>query len=415
MAPTTRRPPPPPEGGRRSTRESNPSPMSHGTIGGPSPIVNAAVAGGRLNGFVERASAEVVGVTYWFTPAPAPVHQSVTLRFTGRRLDIDGSPSPRDQFVHDELVSDILAGSGPVAVTAKIGDVNSGQWDVRAKMLPAGRPVRPGRGRKAESVPGPLPVYPASWSWRHWRLTKGDVAPVSTCPSPLVPAPGIVIGAWAILALLGSVVALVTQRLVISADRLALGHRLPISLAALLAGVVGAKLWYVALQRRQRRRDGWCIQGLVVGFGLVAPVLLVAAGHPVGVFLDATVPGLLFAMAIGRLGCFFAGCCCGRPTSSRWGVWSSDRRLVGVRRIPTQLIEAGFTLLVGLATLVAVLEVGAAGGGWFVAGLATYTIGRQGILHWRVDRKSPRARLITAAIATVILVVDLSLVVFGAI
>ena len=161
MAPTTRRPPPPPEGGRRSTRESNPSPLSHGTVGDPS-TVNAAVAGGRLNGFVERASAEVVGVTYWFTPATAPVHQSVTLRFTGRRLDIDGSPSPRDQFVHDELVSDILAGSGPVAVTAKIGDVNSGQWDVRAKMLPAGRPVRPGRGRKAESVPGPLPVYPAS-------------------------------------------------------------------------------------------------------------------------------------------------------------------------------------------------------------------------------------------------------------
>lgn len=390
-------------------------PTSHGVVGGPSPTGHAAVTDGRFNGFVERMSAEVVGVTYWFTPATTPAQQSVTLRFTGRRLDIEGSPSPRDQFVHDELVSDIVAGSGPVAVTAKISDVNPGQWDVRAKMLPAGRPVRPSRGQKAQTVSGPLPVYPANWSWRHWRLTKGEVAPVSTCPSPLVPAPGIVIGSWAILALLGIVVALVTQRLVISADRLAVGHLLPISLAALLAGVVGAKLWYVVLQRRQGRRDGWCIQGLVVGFGLVAPVLLLAAGHPVGVFFDATVPGLLFAMAIGRLGCFFAGCCCGRPTSSRWGVWSSDRHLVGVRRIPTQLIESGFTLLVGLATLVAVLQHGTASGGWFVAGLATYTIGRQGILHWRLERKSPRARLITAAIATVILVIDLSLMAFGAI
>jgi len=55
-------------------------------------------------------------------------------------------------------------------------------------------------------------------------------------------------------------------------------------------------------------------------------------------------------MAIGRPGCFFAGCCSGRPTVSRWGLWSSDRR-IGIRRIPIQLIEAAAALLIGVTAL----------------------------------------------------------------
>ena len=261
----------------------------------------------------------------------------------------------------------------------------------------------------------PQPVYPAAWSWRRWKLNKGSTARVSTCPAVLAPAPAVVTGGWAVLSGLGMVIALITQRLVISAADLHLRSVLPISLAALLAGVIGAKVWYVMLQWRDGRRDGWCIQGLVLGIALVAPALLAATGSSIGVFFDATAPGLLFGMTVGRLGCFFAGCCCGRPTASRWGVWSSDRRPVGARRIPTQLVESGFTLAVGLATLAAVLRWGPAGGAWFVAGLAAYTVGRQGVLRWREEKKSPHAGLITAVVAAAVLIVDLSLVAIGAV
>jgi prolipoprotein diacylglyceryltransferase len=68
---------------------------------------------------------------------------------------------------------------------------------------------------------------------------------------------------------------------------------------------------------------------------------------PAGVFLDVTAPGLLFAMAVGRVGCFFAGCCGGPPTASCWGVWSSDQH-VGARRIPTQLLESVLAFSLGL-------------------------------------------------------------------
>jgi phosphatidylglycerol:prolipoprotein diacylglycerol transferase len=39
---------------------------------------------------------------------------------------------------------------------------------------------------------------------------------------------------------------------------------------------------------------------------------------------DAFAPGLALGHAIGRLGCFAAGCCYGKPTSAWWGVTFTD-------------------------------------------------------------------------------------------
>src|SRR5260370_41867121 len=86
----------------------------------------------------------------------------------------------------------------------------------------------------------------------------------------------------------------------------------------------------------------------------------------------------MFGLAIGRVGCFLAGCCGGPPTAARWGVWSSDQR-IGARRVPTQLIETGSALLLGLVTLAAVLTRGPAGGAYFVAAVAADTPARGGI------------------------------------
>src|SRR5439155_24837140 len=132
--------------------------------------------------------------------------------------------------------------------------------------------------------------------------------------------------------------------------------------------------------------------------------MLAVLGVPAGVFLDVTAPGLLVGMAVGRVGCFFAGCCGGPPTASRWGVWSSDQR-VGARRLPTQLLELILALSLGLGVLVAVLGHGPAGGAFFVAGLAAYILGRQGILRLRTEaRKTRLGGLVTAALAALVLV-----------
>ncbi|MBI5246108.1 MAG: prolipoprotein diacylglyceryl transferase [Elusimicrobia bacterium] len=58
-----------------------------------------------------------------------------------------------------------------------------------------------------------------------------------------------------------------------------------------------------------------------------------------------------FWLAFGRLGCFLAGCCYGRPTNLPWGVVFTDPRarmppeLLGVRLHPVQLYEAAADLI----------------------------------------------------------------------
>jgi phosphatidylglycerol:prolipoprotein diacylglycerol transferase len=57
----------------------------------------------------------------------------------------------------------------------------------------------------------------------------------------------------------------------------------------------------------------------------------------------------------GRVGCFLAGCCYGRPTSSGWGVVftdpACDAEPKNVALHPTQLYEAGYLLLILLTIL----------------------------------------------------------------
>jgi phosphatidylglycerol:prolipoprotein diacylglycerol transferase len=53
---------------------------------------------------------------------------------------------------------------------------------------------------------------------------------------------------------------------------------------------------------------------------------------------DSFVVPVAASVAVGRLGCFVAGCCYGTPTSLPWGVDFGD----GVPRHPTQLYEAAF-------------------------------------------------------------------------
>ncbi len=125
---------------------------------------------------------------------------------------------------------------------------------------------------------------------------------------------------------------------------------------------------------------------------------------PLWPLLDHTAPGLMLGMVIGRYGCFFGGCCAGRPTASRWGLWSSDRR-VGVRRIPTQLLESAVALLIGVAALLALWLVEPRPAGVvFVGSIAAYTLGRQLLfpLRDRPPRPAWRRILVLALCAAVV-------------
>jgi len=362
-----------------------------------------ALTGGGFTALLESAAQQILAVTYWFDPAPHVGPYPVTVRFSGRRIDVKGRLSPGDRFVQDETIEEVVPGSGPISLTTRVRGINPGEWLVTARMLGSAHPAH-GPREQGNASPMAGPLSPIARFWRRWAPSAESAEHVRTCPTPLARVPGIFPGIWGAMVTLGMAVALALQFLVISAEHLALGPVWMVSLVAIVAGIAGAKGWFIVLYRREHRIEGWCIQGFITGAILAAAILLVALDVPAGVLLDVTAPGLLVAMAVGRVGCFFAGCCGGPPTASRWGVWSSDQR-VGARRIPTQLLESVLALSLGLGVLVAVLVHGLAGGAFFVAGLAAYTLGRQGLLRLRAEpRKTRLGGLATSALASLVLI-----------
>ena len=158
---------------------------------------------------------------------------------------------------------------------------------------------------------------------------------------------------------------------------------------------------------------GLCIQGFVAGAVGALVVGAFVAGVPVGTLLDVTAPGLFLGMTIGRFGCFFGGCCVGRPTASRWGLWSSDQRL-GVRRIPTQLLESTVALSIGLPALLAMWATTPHPAGVvFIGTIAAYTLGRQLLFPLRDNpRKTAHGRTFTMALTGLVILVDVAVGVF---
>ncbi len=69
--------------------------------------------------------------------------------------------------------------------------------------------------------------------------------------------------------------------------------------------------------------------------------------------LNCIAPGLAIGQCIGRIGCFFAGCCYGKPTTIRFGIVYPADSLPSMRYgqiplFPTQIIESLLLLVVFL-------------------------------------------------------------------
>ncbi len=361
-----------------------------------------------LPAWAARAAEKLLTVSCWIDASEQNDPFSATIRFSGHREGVTGKPQPGDTFVQEETVDGIMPGSGPVAITAEVRGINPGEWTVTA------RPVaRPG-GNPFTTYPppdhdgaSPLRVPPP----RRVAIPAGPDSTIRTANLLFAKVPGIFRPAYASLISLGTLVGLALETLLLTTHHYDALRPLLFSLAAVAAGAIGGKLWYIAVHRG-RERDGYCIQGFIAGAGVVViAVALAGAGIPAGVFLSVTAPAVLIGIAIGRPGCFWAGCCTGRPTASHWGIWSSDRRL-GCRRLPAQLLEALASLVIGGAVLAVVLTLGLARSGPVaVAGLAAYTLARQFIVglraappqHWRYGRQASTAAAVIALIASVVL------------
>ncbi len=333
-----------------------------------------------------------LAVTYTFDAPVSPEPYSIAIRFTGARVGLKSSRQAGERFERVERLVGLPADSGRVSITARVQGINAGEWRVTAAPI-----VQP-------DTPPELQ-----------RLPRRTIATTTTV-ALLAQGPSVRLTAWPVLVGLGAAVAIFVQALLVARADLNVLVVFAFSLIGCALGCVGGKVWCLLIDRKPLREfvaSGVCIQGfLLVALGVLA-IGAALQRLPVGTLLDATIPGVFFGMAIGRPGCFLTGCCAGRPTGSRWGLWSSDRR-VSVRRVPVQLIEATAALILGLVTLVLVLTVHPPiPGTIFVGALAAYIFCRQLLFPLRTEARTPAGRMATMAICGLVVVAAVVVSVFS--
>jgi phosphatidylglycerol:prolipoprotein diacylglycerol transferase len=102
------------------------------------------------------------------------------------------------------------------------------------------------------------------------------------------------------------------------------------ALYSLIAGVVGARAFFVIHYFSRFRDDPLGVFAIwkggleLLGGVLLAIVVILLYiwyyKQPMRHYLDVLAIGLFAALAFGRIGCFLNGCCYGRPTELPWGV-----------------------------------------------------------------------------------------------
>jgi len=123
---------------------------------------------------------------------------------------------------------------------------------------------------------------------------------------------------------------------------------------------------------------------------------------------DSFAPGIALGHAIGRVGCFSAGCCWGKPTTSWIGVRFPEAatQITGVPSdvslVPTQLIEAAMNLLIA-GILLLIWRRRKMSGQVIFAYFMLYAVARFTIEFWRDDPRGALFGLSTSQFISVLM------------
>ena len=123
-------------------------------------------------------------------------------------------------------------------------------------------------------------------------------------------------------------------------------------LLALLGALLGAKALYLltappGLALREKLLSGFVFYGGLAGGALFGAWAARALRLPALPLLDRAAPALALGHGVGRVGCFLAGCCYGRPAEPPWGIVLAEA--LGAPRdvplFPVQLLESALLFL----------------------------------------------------------------------
>ena len=189
----------------------------------------------------------------------------------------------------------------------------------------------------------------------------------------------------------------------------------------IISALIGAKLLLLIVDfdtfsRNPRElltllRSGGVFYGGLIAAVVVALWYLRRHRMPVWSVTDAFAPGIALGHVIGRMGCFFAGCCYGRSTDVPWAVTFTSEYAaqnvgtpLNVPLHPTQLYEAGAELLILIGLLFFERRGRQFPGRTFWSYMLVYGITRFIIEFYRGDARGMVGDLSTSQFVSVILV-----------
>ena len=188
----------------------------------------------------------------------------------------------------------------------------------------------------------------------------------------------------------------------------------------IISALIGAKLLLLVTDFQTFRnnpgelltlaRSGGVFYGGLILAVVVALFYIRRVGLPLWTTCDVFAPGIALGHVIGRFGCFFAGCCFGKPTSLPWAITFTDPFAaanvgtpLNVPLHPTQLYEAGAEFLI-LALLLSTERMGRRfAGRTFWLYMLLYAVSRFFIEFFRGDERGAVGALSTSQFISVLL------------
>jgi len=162
-------------------------------------------------------------------------------------------------------------------------------------------------------------------------------------------------------------------------------HVFVATLLLLVPALVGARLLFVVSHWEYYRREpkriwrrsegGGALYGGLPLALLVSLPLLHILRLPFGAFWDVATFTILIGMILARIGCLLNGCCAGRTTEGWLALYLPDHQGIWQRRMPTQLLEAAWAIVLLIGAIVIWHQMPFQGA-LFLLALAGYSTGR---------------------------------------
>lgn len=194
-------------------------------------------------------------------------------------------------------------------------------------------------------------------------------------------------------------------------------HLTNIIFYGVIGGILGAKLLFLVTEVptlikdpsaiKEMIRSGFVVYGAIIGGAVAALIYCRNKGLAFFEHFDLIAPSIAIAQGIGRLGCFFAGCCYGAETSSHFSITFRESLIApnGVSLYPTQLISSAGDFLIGIILLIFASKSRKKGE---VSGLymILYSIGRFAVEFLRGDPRGKVGILSTSQFICIIVLIS---------